>query len=378
MYVPRELRKVLKQKDSDGTLDYAQNDLVLLNNSEQVSTKHSPIIGWAYDGNPIYGPYGYSRKDGGTVRIMRSGYVLKTSRENGPPLSLFPLGFFIEDYDFIGNGDLDRNNGRFCITPDYPAGTYAYFSTIDPDENATDGTFKNFRSPVFPYLVGDKYAAKPDNWNFVETNNQDINLNTLGILRNTYPYKLDGKGVTYEGVYDSTKLLTQESEVTFATTGNVEKYQIENAGTGYRVNEKLVIDNTDGGNGFDAKISRVGGVNVVSVASTVVRIDNIVFEYDNRTGGVTGFSSQPHGLVVGDIVNVSGLSTDALKRLDGRHTIGFNTSFLILNTGIGNTSATGIVTNIAVSGNLQPSNVAPNDVIGISTCLLYTSDAADE
>ena len=21
---------------------------------------HSPIIGWAYDGNPIYGPYGYS------------------------------------------------------------------------------------------------------------------------------------------------------------------------------------------------------------------------------------------------------------------------------------------------------------------------------
>ena len=40
---------------------------------------------------------------------------------------------------------------------------------------------------------------------------------------------------------------------------------------------------------------------------------------------------------------------------------------MILNTGIGNTSATGIVTNIAVSGNLQPSNVAPNDVIGIST-----------
>ena len=24
---------------------------------------HSPIIGWAYDGNPIYGPYGYSTRD---------------------------------------------------------------------------------------------------------------------------------------------------------------------------------------------------------------------------------------------------------------------------------------------------------------------------
>ena len=367
LYVPRELRKVLKQKNSDGTLDYAQNDLTIVNNSEEVSTKHSPIIGWAYDGNPIYGPYGYDRKDGGVVRIMRSGYVLKTSRENGPPLSLFPLGFFIEDYDFIGNGDLDRNNGRFCITPDYPEGVYAYFATVDPDRNETSGTFKNFRSPKFPYLIGDKYAAKPDGWNFVETNNQDIDLNLLGVLRNTYPYKLDSSGVTYEGVYDSRKLVTQESVVNYASPGSVEQYQIENAGSGYRVNDRLVINNTDGGNGFDAKISRVGGVDVVSVASTVVRIDNIVFEYNNRTGGVTGFSSQPHGLAVGDIINVSGLSTDALKRLDGRHTIGFNTSFLILNTGIGNTAATGIVTNLSVSGNLQPTNVAPNDVIGIST-----------
>ena len=39
---------------------------------------HSPIIGWAYDGNPIYGPYGYSdpTDDNSTVRILNSGYVL--------------------------------------------------------------------------------------------------------------------------------------------------------------------------------------------------------------------------------------------------------------------------------------------------------------
>ena len=367
LYVPRELRKVLKQKNSDGTLDYAQNDLVIVNNSEQASSKHSPIIGWAYDGNPIYGPYGYDRKDGGIVRVMRSGYVLKTSRENGPPVSLFPLGFFIEDYDFIGNGDLDRNNGRFCITPDYPQGVYAYFATIDPDRNETSGTFKNFRSPKFPYLIGDKFAARPDEWNFVETNNQDTDLNDLNLRRNTYPYKLDSRGVDYEGIYDSRKLVTQEAIVDYASPGSVERYQIENAGSGYRVNEKLIIDNTDGGNGFDAKISRVGGVDVVSVASTVVRIDNIVFEYNNRTGGVIGFSSQPHGLSVGDVINVSGLSTDSLKRLDGRHTVGFNTSFLILNTGVGDTSATGIITSILVSGDLQPTNIAPNDIIGIST-----------
>ena len=27
---------------------------------QESSLEHSPIIGWAFDGNPIYGPYGYS------------------------------------------------------------------------------------------------------------------------------------------------------------------------------------------------------------------------------------------------------------------------------------------------------------------------------
>ena len=56
-YAPRGLRKILKQRNSDGTVDYTSNDLNLLNNAEQASLNHSPIIGWAYDGNPIYGPY---------------------------------------------------------------------------------------------------------------------------------------------------------------------------------------------------------------------------------------------------------------------------------------------------------------------------------
>jgi len=368
LYAPRALRKILKQKNNDGTFDYAQNDLTISNNSEQVMSAHSPIIGWAYDGNPIYGPYGYDRNDGGTIRVMRSGYSLKTTRENGPSVSLFALGFFIDDYEFIGNGDLDRNNGRFCITPDYPNGVYAYFATIDPDRNETSGVFKNFRSPVFPYLIGDKFSAKPDDWNFTETNNQDNkDLNILNLRRNTYPYKLDSRGVSYEGIYDSRKLALQETEVDYATPGAIENYQIESAGSGYHVNEQLIVKSVDSGSGFAGKISRIGGKNVVSIASTIVRIDNVVFEYDNFTGGVIGFSSQPHGLVVGDVITVSGLSTDSLKRLDGRHVIGFNTSFLTLNTGIGLTGSTGIVTSILVSGNLNPSNVAPNDIIGIST-----------
>ena len=44
-YAPRGLRKILKSKNSDGTIDYASNDLNILNNAEQVSLNHSPILG---------------------------------------------------------------------------------------------------------------------------------------------------------------------------------------------------------------------------------------------------------------------------------------------------------------------------------------------
>ena len=39
----------------------------------------------------------------------------------------------------------------------------------------------------FHTLIGANYAAKPDEFNFVETNNQDLDLNTLGLRRNTNP-----------------------------------------------------------------------------------------------------------------------------------------------------------------------------------------------
>ena len=124
------------------------------------STQHSPLIGFAYDGFPIYGAYGYMNADGtgGVVRI-ESGYELRsmTARtthadgstvSSGPAINTtFPLGYFREDYGWIShpNNDeyLDEHNGRFCVTPEYPNGTYAYFCTVDSDWNST-----------YPYVVG--------------------------------------------------------------------------------------------------------------------------------------------------------------------------------------------------------------------------------
>lgn len=136
-----------------------------------LTTVHSPIIGYAFDGFPVYGAYGYTNNNGtGFIKRMTSSYVLAastgsvllgantasaaaspttpTTRNGGPPVnSTYPLGNMLEDYVYVaGSGDLDSHNGRFCVTPEYPSGTYAYFVTID----ATG-------YPVYPFVIGPTY-----------------------------------------------------------------------------------------------------------------------------------------------------------------------------------------------------------------------------
>lgn len=128
------------------------------------NSQHSPIIGYAFDGFPIYGAYGYANPNGsGGIKRMRSSYVLRTNMVNrdtlpdgtvlapanyGPAVGVsYPLGMYIEDYKYDTNyGDLDEHNGRVCVTPEYPGGVYAYFVTID-------STY----APVYPYTIGLTY-----------------------------------------------------------------------------------------------------------------------------------------------------------------------------------------------------------------------------
>jgi hypothetical protein len=130
---------------------------------------HSPILGYAFDGSPIYGPYGYSdpTDKNSTVRIIKSSYRLcDEQRDNGT----LPDGTYIEDFVYDSTvGDLDEYNGRFCITPEYPGGIYAYFITVDPDDGTT---------PRYPYVIGPKYFNNPilPNKNFIFPKIIDISV----------------------------------------------------------------------------------------------------------------------------------------------------------------------------------------------------------
>jgi hypothetical protein len=130
---------------------------------DQDDATHSPIIGYAFDGFPVYGAYGFANSNGtGGVIRMKTSYRLRSIAQRtslpdgtqlqagqyGPAINAQnPLGKYIEDYEYVqGLGELDEYNGRFSVTPDYPNGIYAYFVSVD----------SNF-TPAYPYTVGTYY-----------------------------------------------------------------------------------------------------------------------------------------------------------------------------------------------------------------------------
>lgn len=175
--------------------------------SSSAPAKHSPILGWMQDGYPLYGPYGFSNptNPASAVRRMISGFVTRNgqngadnlaqtgrktlpaweareqnrsavlqSSETGPNVNeLCPIGHYIEDYAYLGDlgkaigrdFDLDELNGRMCVTPEFPNGTFAYFTTI-----YTNGL------PVYPYNMGRRYHGYP-NGRLVTSINEPVTTN---------------------------------------------------------------------------------------------------------------------------------------------------------------------------------------------------------
>jgi plastocyanin len=111
---------------------------------------HSKIIGFMFDGYPIYGPFGYTNPLDNTEGITQqlSSYRLKLieSTGRGYTYTQEPAGTFIQDYEFVQDlGTLDEYNGKYTKTPDYPNGTYAYFLTfVDGELSIT----------TYPYIAG--------------------------------------------------------------------------------------------------------------------------------------------------------------------------------------------------------------------------------
>lgn len=201
------------------------------------STVHSPLLGYAFDGYPIYGPYGYSTamsSSSSIARIKTSWKVRNittrttlpsgaTASSSGPTIALQALGKYFEDYEYSsGYGDLDQYNGRTCVTPDYPSGTYAYFVTLDASGN-----------PEFPYIIGDYfYGVAQYNGNMgPSTGNSTVPNGSTQYTPTVLPIKL---AMFRANVKDCTAHILWQT----AMEENVHHFELEYSKEGY-VFEKI-------------------------------------------------------------------------------------------------------------------------------------------
>ena len=348
-YLSRKLRLIL-------------GDNIENNFTEKSTVSHSPIVGWAYDGSPIYGPYGYSSATGGTVRRLIPSYTLDT-KSNRPPTSIYPLGFFVDDWNYTADGDLDEYNGRFCKTPEYPNGIYAYFCTINAS-NSSEIPFVSNREPLFPYVLNG-FKFKKNSFNDQPSSIQSLPiLNSGNLVRNTYPYKFGFVGSEYDYLVTDNLQSTELSVRSIKPIG-ISTVTVIDGGEGYKVGERLVFNNQgSGGNSASAKIKTVvgKGINQISYAETTV--SNIAFNYNNQV--VTGIATTSHNLSNNDIVIVSGIGTGELSFIEGVRTIAVSSVTARLDVGIGTSGVTGITTtlNLELSGSSDAISVDDVLIVG--------------
>ncbi len=115
--------------------------------------KQPTLIGYAADGYPIYGPYGYMQADNpksalielktsfrikesnttenkdasGSPSAGTSNNTITTASSASCPANETSATKPLLKYEYIDKlGDLDDYNGRFGVTPEYPEGTYHY------------------------------------------------------------------------------------------------------------------------------------------------------------------------------------------------------------------------------------------------------------
>lgn len=263
------------------SLRISLGDSLTLQGTEAPSPTHSPILGYAYDGNPIYGPYGYSvaNNKNSSIARMTSSYVLNSSRVGGPSVLDYSLGSFIEDFTYIHrSGTLDENNGRFCVTPEYPEGTYAYFITVDQNSN-----------PVFPYIIGKNYYCIPVDSNYTKSLSQkDLPVNVFRVKT--------------ESILENGNQVF--SKIKSVSTGSVDGVYVEDSIDNFSVGcslETKYPENSDY-KGILAKVSEVKGKNVLlieSKKSLQVISENNAYFFNGDI--ITQSSTNATGEVVGNV-----------------------------------------------------------------------------
>jgi len=234
-------------EETDGLVHYHTIQPRILDQEEWSNVTHSPIVGVAFDGFPIYGPYGYSEYAANgsildaNVTNVKSSFVLREGTRPDGPGGAF-TGIFVEDYEYDANvamlpGQANEYNMRFGITPDSNGEPINFYvSTITDDGE-----------PMFPYQIGG--GTGPDNeytHNYYSIPSAVNQVTSIVIL-------------DQGGLYSANSIVTITGTGTGATAdleinelGEIANVIITNTGRNYTSAEAIVTD--PDGTGVRAKL----------------------------------------------------------------------------------------------------------------------------
>jgi len=354
-YIPKKLRYQLS------------DNFTAFDKETSGELRHSPILGYAYDGNPIYGPYGYDTPSGGSIRQIKTSYVLKPIVDPSIRPPSFPSGYFVDDYVYDGSGDLDEHNGRFCVTPEYPDGVYAYFYSVDID-------ISKVAKNKYPYIVGPTFYNIPLEENFLPVYNQDSEFFTNEVTRNIGPYYLNYSRSSYELIDNVSENYKQEFEITKLNTGKIQNVSIFSPGDNYKVNDLVILDNEgSGGTGANIVVSKLKGKNIEDISIQSKTFSDVVFI--PKFNKIEAQFDTPHEFSDLEPVVISGISTISAIELEGLYNINVNSRAVQLLEDIPAQVVTGISTFIKVK---DISGFSVNDFIGIGSERLLITEISPE
>ena len=188
---------------------------------------HSPILGWAFDGYPIYGQIGYAKDTDGdySLKFLKSSYDTSTHL-----------------YDPTGtSGDLDICNGIFRKTPEFPNGIYHYVCTLKLSTDGTEIDVSKAQTEensmyAYPYIIG-AYRGVPELSNFSLTSTTNASLSS-------------SSGSSSNSTY-STSTTSTDSTSTSSTSSGTSSQLIVSDTTNYEVNFRSIKGLSDKYNGTD-------------------------------------------------------------------------------------------------------------------------------
>ena len=236
-----------------------------------------------------------------TLSTTNGTKYVTLDRLGGPSIDQYPIGSFVDDYEYVegDDDDLDQHNGRFSITPEFPAGRYCYFTTLesyDPITNAlvesaaADNDSIGFNG--FPYFIGDTFASNYDDYmnNRCRKNDKIPSVFTRSFEKDIDPIVQNGvtifPGLLHNDEYPQQNVGTSKTVAKTSTisSGSVDSVIIESKGNNYRVGDRLLVDNNlTNGSGFSAIISKVGGKTLTKLER---KLENrrVIFTTDSNHG----------------------------------------------------------------------------------------------